>query len=60
MAFARFTPNTSGMLRVMALGAAKVLLIETASLCKVSAKQDFLARVFGFGLHLESFFYVVF
>ena len=40
MAFAGFTPNNSSMLRVMALGEVKVLLIETASLCWVSAEQD--------------------
>ena len=40
MAFAGFTPDNSGMLRIMALGESKVLLIETASLCRVSAEQD--------------------
>ena len=40
IAFASFTPNNSGMLRVMALDEVQVLLIETASLCRVSAEQD--------------------
>ena len=60
MAFAGFTPNNSGMLRVMALGGATVLLIETASFCEVSAEQDCKIRGFGNNLHQENPFDMVF